>query len=54
MTHRRNAPLLLLAITVIAWPQFLSSQDADPGAATKILDVAITSPPPGQPLFGEV
>ncbi len=54
MTRRRNAPLLLLAITVIAWPQFLSSQDAEPGAATKILDVAITSPPPGQPLFGEV
>ncbi len=54
MTRWRHIFLLLLASTVmLAGPRPVSPQDAEP-AVTDILDVAITNPPPGQPLFGEV
>ncbi len=46
--------ILGLAATAIAWPGSAWSQDQPPEAAGEILDVAITSPPPGQPIFGPV
>ncbi len=53
MTHRQRISFLLLAVAAFAWPRWASPQDAEPETAD-ILDIAITSPPPGQPLFGEV
>ncbi len=50
-TPSRVTRALVLALAtgaVIAWPLPVLSQDVE------ILDVAITSPPPGQPIFGSV
>ena len=44
----RRGVLIFAALAALAWPRIATAQDAE------ILDVAITSPPPGQPMFGEV
>ncbi len=57
MTRWQNLlAVLLVAGAVIAWPRIALPQDDESEglADTDILDVAITSPPPGQALFGEV
>ncbi len=57
MTPWRNFLAVLLAVSAASsWPDVARPQDAETEAlaVTDILDVAITSPSPGQPLFGEI
>ncbi len=57
MIRRQNLLIVLLASgAAIAWPRVAWPQDSESEALadTDILDVAITSPSPGLPLFGEV
>ncbi len=42
----------LVAMATFAWPRIMFSQESE--APAEILDVAIMSPPPGQPVFGSI